>query len=386
MKGIAMDLYFYDLNFKLLRILPPNEYISANFTVEYNGNGKLEISFIDNTLTNCVKQETNGIIVLCSDFQGIITSWIDDEKKLTVYGYSLNYLLHRHIVLGLETDETVSGTVKNIVYSKILQLQDSGFFTWLTIEDTDRTGSTIDYSIDNTLYADEWIQQICEKDKCGYSVTADVKNKKYIFNILQTSENPIMLSENNLNAYEITVDGDNNGFATGGWYKQKYADIIELDASTGKDADGNTVTSGSIQNFAKRWKVTAAGTKPISGLKTGDIIGCESEQGTIIKIPDNKSGFWYHITNDTTAAGINIREVVLSSDNMTEAIAELSEKKNTLNTDLKTRNINYGIDYKLGDIVRVQIKSTTVKKLVESIFISYEGISKVENPDFTDWS
>ena len=71
---------------------------------------------------------------------------------------------------------------------------------------------------------------------------------------------------------------------------------------------------------------------------------------------------------------------------MTEAIAELSEKKNTLNTDLKTRNINYGIDYKLGDIVRVQIKSTTVKKLVESIFISYEGISKVENPDFTDWS
>ena len=80
-----------------------------------------------------------------------------------------------------------------------------------------------------------------------------------------------------------------------------------------------------------------------------------------------------------TLTGINVIDTVLSSKTESEALQELKSKTAELEIDLKTKKVQYGIDYNLGDIVRVQNDGMTTKKKVIGVIMSKEK-GYTENP------
>lgn len=299
------DIYFYDFDFNLLHILPQNAqtcgYSSINATINLNNSGALEIVFHDEDLKKIIENRVDNIIVTWRDFQGFLTSYKFTEKENRLFGMHLNGLLHRIVIPPLaETTDTAENVARTAVSS----------IEWLNLGDLNRKTNVVTYETTKYLTADTFIQNLLSLDKAGYKIRADIPNKKFIFEVISNTENRLIISENNLNAYEFEVAYNNKNLAFGGWYNEKQPD----------DADGNKVES-----------------------------------------------IWKYVTIDNSKSGIYKIDTVLSAETKTEALNELAKLKSKYEISTKTRNIEHNIDYSLGDVVRVQKGSITTKRLVSGI-------------------
>ena len=61
------------------------------------------------------------------------------------------------------------------------------------------------------------------------------------------------------------------------------------------------------------------------------------------------------------------RDTVLSATNSTDAKAELAKLRQKYEIMLTTKNLDYGTDYKIGDIVRLQDRGKTFKMVINSV-------------------
>lgn len=82
---------------------------------------------------------------------------------------------------------------------------------------------------------------------------------------------------------------------------------------------------------------------------------------------------WKYITRDETKAGIHKIDTVLSAETEADAKNELAQCKPEFEILATTRNIEYGKDYKIGDILRVQHDGKTDKRLVTGVNRWEEG-------------
>ena len=194
---------------------------------------------------------------------------------------------------------------------------------WL-IYDTFEGDVSVEYVTDKYIEADRFIEEYFGEAKLGYQVY--IKDKTLHFKILPSTTNPLVLSKGNRNVYEIQEDFSNKDTAHGGWYKKTEED------------DGTKL---------------------------------ENEQ-------------WVYITSEAKE-GIYKRDILLSATSPGAARNELAEHKNKHTTVCKTKNVTYGEDYNLGDVVRLQIDDKTIKKQVSSVDMWYEGAAYHEEPLLTDW-
>lgn len=324
-----MDLKFYECTnsqIKLMHILPAYSaergYISANATKEFRGNGKIEIKFFDTILTNLIRDKMKSnitVIVYCKTFSGVLTSWMFDENHTTtVFGYSLNYLLHKQLILPTAATKTdVSSYVKNTLAAMF----NKGMFIWLNYNNSSAVGSTRNFEeITDPTPGDEWLQKILEYDDLGYDIEPDFTKGRFTLTLKKRKENSLLIAPGNLNFYDVVQDCDQSAAVRVGYYK------------------------------------------------------------------DVTTGNWTKVTSATeTATTIYDNYVVLSSDNAASAQEEINALYTRITVDGKTRDIAYGTDYDVGDILRVQIDGQVYTKTVKSIFLSYEGISNIENPTFEDY-
>lgn len=322
------DILFYDFNLNLLHILPPFSedigYSSVNTTNELNNSGALEFVFCDEELKTIIKNSPDNIIVVWRDFQGFITSYKFTDKENRIFGMSLNGLLHRVVLPPLfktvdTTDENgntiqekqaVSGTVESLARSAL-----SGV-SWLSLGSAKGFTNTVSYQTSKYMKADEYIRNLMEIDSAGYKIKLDISNKKFIFECIKPKENSLIISENNLNAYDFETIYNNKNIAYGGWYKEEQPN----------DADGNPVEA--------IWKYISTSSK----------------------------------------SGIYKIDTVLDAETKTEALNELAAHKSKLEITTKTRNIIHNEDYIIGDIVRVQNGNTTVKRIVSGVNMWNESI------------
>lgn len=188
---------------------------------------------------------------------------------------------------------------------------------WLTLGSEKYFETEVKYSTDTYKTADEYIRELLKLDNAGYRVYADFAKKKFMFEVLKSEERELMLSTNNRNAYDFTETYINKGLAYGGWYKQEQADD----------------------------------TDPV----------------------------WTYITLDDTLSGVELIDTVLSATNEDEAMQELKAKSAKREIDLKTQKLTRGVDYNIGDIVRVQNGGTATKKRVTGFNMSKEK-GFIENP------
>lgn len=305
------DVIFYDFEFNVLHILPSYSmevgYTSVNTTIELNNSGSFELLFYDKDLIDLIDAYKDTIFVVWRDFQGFITGYRFDTNY-RLFGMSLNGLLHRIVIPPCNE---VTGTVEALAASALQNID------WLKIEEKMNFTNEITYHTDTYMPADTYIQDLMALDNAGYSIRADIKNKCLVFECIKPKENELILSENNLNAYELEINYNNKPLAYGGWYKEKQPN----------DEEGNIV-----------------------------------------------EGIWKYITLDDTKTGIYAIDTVLKAETVTEAQNELKTYKAEYELTAKTRNIYHNEDYCVGDIIRVQKGNKTVKKIVSGINMWNEGV------------
>ena len=93
---------------------------------------------------------------------------------------------------------------------------------------------------------------------------------------------------------------------------------------------------------------------------------------------------WTYLVADAQKTGINKIDAVLSAQDAQEAAEELAKKRAEYTLTAKTRGIKAGVDYKIGDVVRVQKGGHTVRKLVSGVDMWQEA-ELGEEPKLTDY-
>lgn len=332
------DVRFYDFNFNLIHILPStsnlNGYSSVNVTQEFNNSGSFDLVFSDDELKRKIEEHKCNLFVVWKGFQGFLTSYTWKDDSCRALGMHLNGLLHRAVIPSLyqvvtvkddegkETQEkqAITDTLDNHITTALSNI------SWLEYASDSNYADKVSYLVEKYSTADTYIQGLMDLVKGGYAITADFKNKKLYLTPHKTEQNPIMLSENNLNAYNFESSYINKNLAYGAWFEKEV-----------KDRDGNTLD-------------------PV----------------------------WTYVTTDGNQEGIFRIDTVLTSKTEAEAMEELKKKIPELTITADTRNIQYGIDYKIGDVVRIQKDGKTVKKLVSGINLWSEN-EYGEQPIFTEW-
>lgn len=190
------------------------------------------------------------------------------------------------------------------------------------VSNTDGFGD-VDFSSDKRGYLDTFLIDLATKAKIGYRLY--IENRIIYFELLKSQSNSLVLSKNNLNIYETQEDFSNKNVAYGGWYK----------------------------------KLT-------------------------LKADGSEKRVWTYLSSEDKT-GIFKQDVILDAETESEAKRELAKHKLTYDTTCKTRNIEYGVDYKLGDIVRYQTKYATVQKQVSRISLWHEKSTYHEEPNLIDW-
>lgn len=314
---MADDIRFYDFDLNLLYILPAyavdSGYISINVTKEYNSDGALEIVYVDNSLKRIITANKDNIVVVWHGFQGFITGYKNEQTQCRILGMSLNGLLHR-VVIPKQTE-----TIDNI--ETIARTAITNYAPWLSLGRIKGFTKAEAHSTDKYMQGDEYIQQLMNTDNGGYMISADIENKQFIFECLKPDMNPLMLSENNLNAYNFETTYTNKEIAYGGWYEK------------------------------------------------------EQDEGEAV---------WTYITLDSERDGIYQIDVVLDASTETTAKNELLRCKAEYDISAKVRGVNYGTDYQLGDIIRVQQENLTERKLINGVNM-WQETSYGEEPILTEY-
>ncbi len=156
----------------------------------------------------------------------------------------------------------------------------------------------------------------------GHEVVFDIKNKSWVFNILKGSESDLVLSEGHKNAYETKGTIDIIDLATCGVYKEN------------------------------------------------------TDEGFAVKT----------ITKNPEMTGIYRWEARLGTGTETEARAALEKLGEKNEVTLNVRNLRFGEDYSLGDVVRVQIIKgdyrSTQKKRIKGVEVRLGQGVQLESPIF----
>lgn len=319
-----MDINFYSLDLSERKIIPPttNEtenqtgYVSMNAVRDFNDVGSFQLTFWDDDAVKFAKAHPEGYFVVWGEFEGIATDFQFTNTQKQIYGSHLNALLNNIVFPAVETGEYN-------VNQKLSELFSSNA-PWI-VYDKSTIDVTAEFGTDAPKIASNFVNEYLAKAKLGHRVYIG-KDKKIHFEILSSDVNPLVLSESNLNVYDVLEDFSNKELAFGGYFKKTY------------DDKGNSLE------------------EPV----------------------------WEYITS-AEKEGIYKRDVILDASSLSEAQNELEALKSKYSTACKTRNVTYGTDYKLGDVVRFRLADTLAYKQVTSFNMWFEGATIHQEPTLSNW-
>lgn len=320
------DIRLYDFEFNLLHI--EHRIISANWTLKYNGIGSFEGHFDPDSAIVAIALNNPYIVAVQGDYQAIITSKQISKTDFVLYGKTVNWILSRRVMPNF-----VSGDFESLkITDEAVKIASEAF------DDVDNfeIGSVPDCAEESYFWRNtynptsEVIADCLDNAALGHNVVFDVKGKRWVFNILQGEEKPLIISAVNRNAYETEYAEDLQEYYTEGWYEKAQS----------ADEDGN--------------------------------------------VPDSE---WVRIAKDDKS-GIYRWECVLNDDEESDARASLKKKAWDKEITTQTRSLICGRDYELGDIFRVQIirgkYKKTEKKRVTGVSAWFENNNIGEEPIFEE--
>jgi len=319
------DIRLYDYEFNLIHI--EHNIISVNMTLKYNGIGNFEAHFpISSNITEKAINEPYLIAVMGDDLQAVITGKQASADELVLYGKSVNWILSRRVTQKFTTYNN-PGMTKNyeLLAREIVKNAFSDIDNFV-LSDVCGIEYEHDFWRNTANQTSDVVIDLLDNIGCGHSVYYDRINKKWIFTIYEGKENNIVISESNMNAYNSRYIEDLQNYYSSGFYEK---------------------------------------------------ISSESDESE-----------WIEIVKDGDKEGIYRWEGVLYGTSLSEGKKSLNNKKWEKVIKMQTRNLKYGEDYKLGDIIRIQIElgnfKKTVSKRVSGVEIWYENNNFGEEPVFSN--
>lgn len=309
------DIRIYDFEFNLLCIM--TDVISSEWHLQYNAVGSYEGHFRLRDRISGVILSHKYIVIVQGDLQAVCTGKIVSDEELTVCGRTVNWILTRRImppfkarlIFGEEyTDpETVLLYCLKKAFIEPPRINSSGLEMTGTIDDNKKITNFIlpepigaeaftyhFWRLKANTLSDLTIA-LCKRMNRGHRVVFDIDNKCWRFEFIYPQKNNIYLSKEIKSVYDVSYTEDILKEADGGWYP-------------GSNDD--------------------------------------SEQD------DNA---WYYIKNGDKT-GIYAWDCVLDCTGQSEAQDELSKRSISESTKAKLRELKFGTDYSLGDIVAVHVK------------------------------
>lgn len=315
---------FYDFEFNLLG--SEHRYTSLRWEIKYNDIGTFE-AHLPLGLTDTVNiiMENEYLIAEQKGRFAIITGK-QLNTEAVIYGRTLNWILSRRTTPKFKQ---LTGTCGELA---------KGFFNaaFSDIDNfavqTDCETKTIDFWRNTRNVTQTVIMECLDNDGAGHEVLYDIENKQWIFRIYKGIERDCIISEPLKTAYDTAFSTDILDLYDGGWYEE------QPETTEGTETDYESI--------------------------------------------------WTYIEKDNPKTGIYHWEAVLSGANSSEAKTDLKKKKINEECEAKVRNLKYGVDYNLGDILRFQIVKgdfkKTVLKRVTAISLWNEQGSSGESPILSD--
>lgn len=321
------DFRLYDFEFNLLYI--ENECMSAEWYFKYNGIGTFEGHFKLNGERIRILDENPYIVIIQGDYQAIITGRQIIGNELILYGRTVNWLLSKRVTPKFSTYRLDIGTNAEDIARWAVK---SAFADVDNFVLADRIGLEYSGHFWRNVYnpTSDVIADCLKNAGAGHRLVFDRDTKTWIFSIYKGTQNPLTISVGNKTAYSMVYDEDLQDYCSGGWYE----------ASEGEE--GNS----------------------------------ESES------------IWKNISNDDGKTGIYRWESVISASSESEVRSILKKREKTKDCQLKSSGVRYGVDYNLGDTVRVQYEygdyKVSKKQRISGVRIWLECANEGQLPTFEE--
>lgn len=312
---------FYTFDFQPVFIL--QDLISVNWQLHFNQVGTFELhTTLQDELTR-VLREYPYLVAVQGKKQAIITGYrLSDECVL--YGRTCNWLLSKRVTVAFEKKTM---PVENLCRDMAAQaFSDVPSFV---LGETAGLKNKVSFELKQDVTTLEAICQCLEQEKGGHELCFDPSAGQWIFQILSGRRLPLVVSEDNQNAYETAYIEDFLDYYTCGWYEE------EQEA----DSEGN-------QPEAVRT----------------------------------------YLEGDGGETGIYRWECLLSGTTEEEARRQLQSRLWNQTARAKVRDIQFGRDYQLGDLLTVKVSlggfQKSQEKRITGVHIWYEADGCGEEPSF----
>lgn len=316
------DIRLYDYEFNLIHI--EHSIISVNMVIKYNDIGSFEAHFPINAAISKQALEHPYLVAVMGDLQAIITGKQASGSEFVLYGKTVNWILSRRVTHKFTTYKTELSKNAETLARYLVQEAFSDVSNFVL-----GTSAGIGYEQEfwrNTAnQTSEVVKDCLDNAGAGHNVLFDRINKRWIFNIINGKEVPLIISDSNGSAYNSRYSEDIQNYYSCGWYEK---------------------------------------------------ISSESDDSE-----------WIQLTKDNKT-GIYKWDGVLYGTSPSEGTNSLNNKKWKKITKMQTKNIHFGSDYSLGDIVRVQIEfgqfRQSLKKRISGVEMWFENNNFGEEPIFSD--
>ncbi len=333
------DIRIYDFEFNLLCIM--TDVISSQWHILYNGVGTYDGHFRLADEISDIILANKYIVIVQGELQAICTGRIVDNE-LTVCGRTVNWIMTKRVRPPFKTStifenytdaETILLYCLKKGFTEPPAISEEGIET----ADIDTNRAVSNFIIPEPTGAqvmsnhfwrisandiETLCVDLCNKLDRGHRLVFDIINKCWRFEFIYPKKNEILISKESKTAYEFEYCNDMLSEANGGWYPSY-------------DADAEEETT------------------------------------------------WHYIKNGEKK-GIYDWDCVLSCSSESEAIDELFNKSETDKIQSRLRNLKFGVDYELGDIVPVYYRyggiSDTQYYLVNGIDIKMTDMDSYEEP------
>ncbi len=361
-----MDVRFYNSDFSLLYI--ESLFKSVDWDILFNNVGTFEMYVSPDSPLVEIALENKLLFVKQGDRQAIITTKHLEDDRFILYGRTLNFLLSKKIVLPFEGTKDITELIE-------LYFPKARIVCNFTLEE-----SSLSLSVPQTLL--KCIINILEGKGLGHKLYYDFKSNEWIFEILKGEDKGLLLCESCLNLHSFERDESILDMAKGGYYYQNVTYMGEWDAYANVP-----YIPISPDNYAKCYLATNYGTAWGLNISKGNYIVCKDINGAFEVSEEKPTGFYKYIGEKDLSLGSF--ECFVNADNYNEAESKILEKSKTSTVNAKVKNVSFGTDYNLGDIVRISKKAggktINEKMKITGVNLWQENSSSGEMPLFSEY-
>ena len=355
------DVLFYGFDFNLLADFP--RVISVNFTRNYCGYGTSELHFsLTETEIITLLEENPYMFFTMGENSAIVTGWKIGED-IAVFGRTPEWLLTKR---GVQAFSQTGATAEEIARHAVSMA--AGDF--VVLDNLAGVGTSQSYSIDKVKILYDVVCEVLDSQNLGFRLMPDIEKKQFLFSVYSGNESLCIISPSNRTAYDMTYTVEKQDMVTNsGWYEQRFTNMGGWDAYN----NSPSLSDNQAANAYTFYEITSD-TYYQSGSKYYPVerfdYACPKGSYLYSDTPDGKwkvtnvkpDTVWVYLGTSSQSGAKRWDAVLVGTKTRDEALLELSKLKREQRTESETKGIEFGTDYDLGDIVRVQTEFGDFKK------------------------